>query len=97
MYSLKNHFFFFFKVLRSCCVYYFKLKAKQKQNTCSQSLNCHPGSLHGSNLGPLHICYSCIAWSTPVTPQSRSRDFPVSFACFWDPINPTGLPCTALM
>lgn len=73
MYSLKNHFFFFFKVLRSCCVYYFKLKAKQKQNTCSQSLNCHPGSLHGSNLGPLHICYSCIVCCSYGTPNSGGR------------------------
>lgn len=31
---------------------------------CSQRLNCKLGSLHGTNLGPLHICCNCIAWSS---------------------------------
>ena len=30
----------------------------------SQRLNHEPGSLHGTDLGPLHICNSCAAGSS---------------------------------
>lgn len=30
----------------------------------SRSLNRQAGILHGTNLGPLHICDSCVSWST---------------------------------
>lgn len=36
----------------------------------SKRLNQHqPGSLHGTDLGPLLICYSCVAWSLRETPK----------------------------
>lgn len=36
----------------------------------SQRLNGQKGSLHGTELGTLHICHSYAAWSTCGTPNS---------------------------
>lgn len=30
----------------------------------SRRLNCQSGSLHGTNLEPLHVCNGCVAWSS---------------------------------
>lgn len=35
----------------------------------SHSLNWQPQSLHGTDLGALHICYSCIVWSSCGNPS----------------------------
>ena len=39
----------------------------------SQRLNCQPESIHGIDLGPLHICNSCAAGSSCGTPTSVAR------------------------
>jgi hypothetical protein len=36
-----------------------------------------PGSLHRTDLGPLHLCYSCVAWYSCGAPNSGSR------GCHW--------------
>lgn len=36
----------------------------------SQGLNQQPGSLHGIDIGPLHMCLGCAAWSSSGTPNS---------------------------
>jgi hypothetical protein len=63
----------------------------------SQRLNRQRGRLHGTDLGPPHICYSCVAWSSCSIPNSGSRD------CLWlcclplGPFPHTGLPCQSLI
>ena len=52
-------------------------------------------SLCGSDLGPLHVSYGCVACSSCRTPNSGSRGVSDSFVCCWDPFPPTGLPCPA--
>jgi hypothetical protein len=73
-----------------------------KQNTestrahsVSQQLSQQSGTLHGSDLGPLHICYGCVA-SCSYGTNSESRAFSDSFACLWKPFSLTGVPCPAL-
>lgn len=39
----------------------------------SQRLNWQPRSLHGTDLESLNICYSCITWSSFVSPFSWNR------------------------
>jgi hypothetical protein len=39
----------------------------------SQTLNRQFGSLHRTDLGPRHMCYGCIAWSSFGTLNSGSR------------------------
>ena len=46
-----------------------------------QSLNQQPGSLHETDLHPLHICYS-VAWSSCGNPNSGSRAVSESVSCF---------------
>jgi hypothetical protein len=38
----------------------------------SQRLNQQPGSLHGTGLGLLRVCYSCLAWTScgPLTVEA---------------------------
>lgn len=59
----------------------------------SQKLNQQSGSLHGSELGPLHICYGNLAWSSCGTSKGGSR---AVFACFCGPFPQTVLPCPIL-
>jgi hypothetical protein len=47
----------------------------------SQRLEQQSGSLHGSDLGPLHTCYGCVAWCFSGTPNSGSWVVSDSFAC----------------
>ena len=49
--------------------------------------------LHGTDLGILHIYYSCVAWSSYGSPNSRNRAVSDSFT--WDPIPHTGSPWPA--
>ena len=61
-----------------------------------QSLIQQPGSLCGTDLGPLCICYNCAIWSFYETPNCEGR------GCLWfcclhlAAIPPTGLPHPAL-
>jgi len=48
----------------------------------SQRLNQQPGSLNGTNLGPLCICYSCVARSSCGTPTVGAGAVSDSFAGF---------------
>ena len=57
----------------------------------SQRLKQQPHSLHGSVLGPLHVCYSCVAWCFCETPNSGIGGVSDSFACSWDPFSTGGL------
>ena len=63
----------------------------------SQRLKQLSQSLYVSDLGPLHICYCCIAWCTFGTPSSGSR------GCFWClclllvPFSSTWLPYLSLI
>jgi hypothetical protein len=61
----------------------------------SQRLNCQPESLRGTDLGPLLMCNSCVAWSSCGTSTSRSGAVSDSLACFWDPFPLTGSPYSA--
>lgn len=60
----------------------------QKLNT----KNC----LHGTDMGPLYIRVSCVAWSSCRVPKSGAETVPDSLAGFWDPIPHNKLPCAAL-
>lgn len=53
-------------------------------------------SLYGSVLGPLHVYYACVAWSSCGTPDSGSGRYLWLFACSWDPALPNGQPYLAL-
>lgn len=43
-------------------------------------------SLHGTDVGPLHVCDSCVTWSVRLLALR-----------FWEPVTCTGLPCPTLM
>lgn len=43
----------------------------------AQSLKQLPGSLHGDDLGPLHMCQGCVAGSICGTPGGRNRAVPM--------------------
>lgn len=66
------------------------MRGSQRLN---RQLECH----HGTDLGSLHVCYSCETWSSYGTPHSGSR------GSFWlcylllKPFPPTELPCLALL
>lgn len=53
------------------------------------------GSLHGTNLGPLHVCDSCIIWSLCKAPSCEIRTCPWPLAGFWEPVLHNGLLCPA--
>lgn len=59
----------------------------------SQSLNQWPGSLHETNLGPLHTCYNYATWSSCETSISENRDYYWLFCLLLGPTSPSGLPC----
>lgn len=48
----------------------------------------HKSSLE-TVLGPLHICYGCLAWDSRGT--TKSGGVFETFASFWDPLYYTGL------
>ena len=64
---------------------------------CSLRLNHQSGSLHWSNLGPLHICYSCVTWCFCGTRNRGSEAVSDKFACFQETCPPTGSPHPALI
>lgn len=39
-------------------------------------INQQPGSLHGTNQGPLHIFDSCVSWSSYGTPNNEIKGYP---------------------
>ena len=47
----------------------------------SQSLSHQPESMHGTDLSPLHICNSCVAWFSYGTPIIRVWEG--SRGCLW--------------
>lgn len=65
------------------------MKKLQKLNT----KNC----LHGTDIGPLYICDSCVAWFPCGIPNSGAETVPDSLAGFWDPTPHNGLSCPALI
>lgn len=42
----------------------------------THSLDQQPGSLYGTNLGPLHVSDSWVTWSACGTPSREGRDCP---------------------
>lgn len=48
------------------------------------------GILHGTDLGPLHVCvcvcYSCVAWSVCKAPSTKIRVGPCCLDVFWEPV-----------
>lgn len=52
-------------------------------------------SMHGKELGSLHICNSCAAQSSRKTFNSDSRGYLSLVSCLWIPFTLTGLPCQA--
>ena len=61
----------------------------KSQLTCahsdSQGLTCQPESMHGIDLGSLHICYCCVALSSRGTLTVGAGAVSDSVMCFWDP------------
>jgi hypothetical protein len=53
------------------------------------------GSLCGSDLGHLYICYGCVALCICGIPNSGSGAVSDSLACLWDPFPPTEFPHAA--
>lgn len=51
-------------------------KPTETTNLSSQSLNQPPGSLHGTDVGPMRMCDSCVVWSICGTPNSENRGCP---------------------
>ena len=60
----------------------------------SQRLNRESRSLYRSDLGPLYICYTFVAWSSCATPNGRIRDD--AFACFGNPCLPNWVAPSSL-
>lgn len=54
----------------------------------SQGLNCQPGSLKETELGPLHMCDSSVASSSCWTPNNGNRAISDSYTDFWHPPTP---------
>jgi hypothetical protein len=50
-----------------------------------------------SELGPLNICYGCVAWTSCGAINSQKGANSDSFACPWDPFPLTGLHLPALI
>lgn len=44
------------------------------------------GSLHGTDLGPLRVCDSCVVWSDCESPSSEITTCPWHLAVFWKPV-----------
>lgn len=57
----------------------------------------HPGSLHGSDLGLLHICYSCVTCCSCETFNSERKGYLWLWCYLLGPIPPTGLHKPALI
>lgn len=58
----------------------------------SQNLRQLPGSLHGTDLGLLHIYDCCIAWPICGTPSNGSKDVPGALTGSWESISKIALP-----
>lgn len=50
----------------------------------SQTLDQQLGSLHGTGLGPLHVCDYCVTWCHCRDPTSEINIYPWSLAALWD-------------
>mgnify|MGYP006922462844 CR=1 FL=1 len=57
--------------------------------TRPHNLGCIICRLHGTDLCPLRICYSCVAWSSCGTPNMRAGTISDSFARCWSHFPPT--------
>jgi hypothetical protein len=57
----------------------------------SQRLQQQTQILYESELGPLYICYGCVALCFCGIPIDERRDISNSFACTCNPFPPTGL------
>lgn len=62
-----------------------------------QNLSQQPEILQGSKLGPLHICGSCVVWSTCGTPNNRSLAIPNALSCSGEHITHTEWSCPAFL
>ena len=49
----------------------------------SQRLNHQPKSIQRLDLGPLHICSRCTAWSSCGSPKMKAGPYPDFIACVW--------------
>lgn len=58
------------------------VKGTTRKSTGAQRLNQQLGSLHGTNLGSLHKCYSWITWYSCEIPNSESRSY-LSLCCLF--------------
>lgn len=56
-------------------------------------LNLQPRSLHGTDIGPIHICDSSVPWSSFECLNGENKCISKSSAGFWDPLPHTGLSC----
>lgn len=61
----------------------------------AQRLNQQPGGLHGTDLGLLHVCYSCVAGSSYGIPTVGAGAASASVGSFLHPI-PHVLPYPSL-
>ena len=48
--------------------------AETQLSWANRSLQADPGSLCWTDLGPLHICYNCVAWSSCGIPTNGNMD-----------------------
>ena len=61
----------------------------------SQRLNHQPKDMPWLDLGPLHICSRCAAWSSCGSPNNWSGDYSCLCCLPVDPVPQTGPPCLA--
>lgn len=59
-------------------------RINQPSLTSIQRLNCQPGNLHGIDLGPLHIYFSCVTYSSCWNPILRAGTVSDSVTGFWN-------------
>lgn len=62
-----------------------------------QRLNQHSGSLYGSDLDYLYICYSRVAWYSCENPSNGSQGCLWLFCLCQDIFSSTGFPCPSLI
>ena len=69
-----------------------------EENPEKQLIWTHKGSQRlridnqGARMGPLHIGYNCVTWSTCETPNTESNGCLWLFCLLLESISPTGLP-----
>lgn len=59
--------------------------------------NWQSGSLHGSDVEPLCVFYSCVIWCFCGTSKKGAGAFSDAFVCFCNPRSPTGLRHAAII